>query len=190
MKTCGKCIIYASNMYGENCNGCAVREYEGVVRPDTPACGRYINREEFLSHFSRKSNGDYTFEPYRQEDNSTSAPVLRYWAKDRDYINGKVTGYTPYCPSCNMITFGKDRCEYCGQPFVVDKRSEEFFAPKTVETRECPFCGTEGTYHYFLHSEGKAENGHCSACGMVVMDYPHGMKGLPTGAKGPNSTEP
>ena len=175
MKTCGQCIIYAPDMYGKNCNGCSVREYEGEVSPDTIACGRYISRQEFLSHFSRNEEGEVTFQPARPEDNSASSPVLRYWAKNRDIITEEVIGLLPYCPSCNMMTVGKERCEYCGQPFIMDKQAEQFFAPKQTETGDCPFCGAKGAYHYVRHSNGKAENGRCSVCGTVVMDYPHGL---------------
>lgn len=187
MKTCGQCIIYVPDMNGDGCSGCAVREYVGTVHPDTPACGRYIGRSEFLNHFSKGENGKYEIIPWQIEDRSDAAPVPRYWAKEHSLLTGEVTGYVPYCPSCNMMTVGKDQCEYCGQPFLPDQRSEEYFAPTPMETRDCPFCGKAGTYRYYRHSNGKAENGRCSACGAVVMDFPHGMKGLPitTGKNSP-----
>ena len=178
MKTCGQCIIYTPDMYGKNCNGCSIREYEGVISPETIACGRYISRQDFLSLFSQNSVNEFTVHPTRPADNSASDPVVRYWAKRRDIITGEVIGILPYCPSCNMLTLQIDRCEYCGQPFISDRQAEEFFASEQTERKDCPFCGAKEAYHYTLHSMRKSENGYCSVCKTIVMDYPHSIKDL------------
>lgn len=172
-KVCGKCLIYAKDMYGEGHNGCAIREYEGDVPPHKEACGRYINRQVFLSHVSRKEGTNH----YRPapEDNSSKEPVRRYWAKDHDPITGAVTGFLPYCPSCNSLTFGENSCDYCGQPFTMDQQSVCFFTPQAVETRDCPSCKAKASYRYVRHGNGKKENGYCTNCGFTVMDFPQGV---------------
>ncbi len=177
-KNCGQCLIYSPDMLGPGCNGCPLHEYEGEVRPDAPACGRFISRQEFLDHISHDENGKYIITPSARDDNSEKAPVLRYWAKNHDYVTGGFIGYLPYCPSCNSLTFGKDECEYCRQPFIQDQAAVEFFRPEPVRIKQCPYCKAKEAFHYIRQNNGKTESGYCTVCGVSVLDRPRKIQKL------------
>ena len=158
METCGQCVIYSPNMYGAGCHGCGVREYEGEVRPDTPACGRYIGRKELLESYTQARR-------ISRPDNSSALPVARYWARHRDVLSGKMIGYVSYCPSCRQMIFAQNACENCGQPFLGDCRSAD---PAAWQTCDCPFCHAAGAYRY---SDDLNGIGYCEACGASVLDF-------------------
>lgn len=159
-KTCGQCLIYSKKKFK-----CGLNEYEGEVQPETAACGQFLSRHDLFDVYVKGIKMQY-------KDNSGNKPVALYWAKEKDPVDGSLLGYMPYCPECNTRTFNRDYCEYCGQPFIVDKRSIDYFSPAEIKITTCPVCKEKKAFRFVYSRDRKKINGYCSSCGYTVFDGP------------------
>lgn len=79
-------------------------------------------------------------------------------------------GISPVCPACGEMPYSLERCVFCGQKFIKDKRALEWEQPAKVEHMDCFMCGGKGTVEYTRSRYNGHKRGKCTACGIRFIE--------------------
>lgn len=100
--------------------------------------------------------------------NGKRETVTLEWEPFIDYCTGKVTGETPFCPSCGEMPYSTERGVFCGQKFIQDEKVAEYNKPLEPVELRCMNCGGK-----MIGTRAKC-NGHirarCEVCGLVIIE--------------------
>ena len=100
--------------------------------------------------------------------NGKKDPVHINWQNDYGMM-------MPYCPTCGEMTYGTDRCKFCGQKFIQEEgpknRSEIIGATEKEDgTIVCEKCGCD-RMQLVMHADGRDFFDYtyrCAKCGKPI----------------------